>query len=277
MRILMVDDSEDSRELTEAALLAAGHDDIVTAVSGRDTLEFLDIGRTGDDAVPIDIMLLDIVMPEMDGIEVCAHVRSDARYADLPIIMVTSVDDVNSLANALGAGATDYLAKPVNPVELTTRMRVALRRKQDLDHRKTPTRELFAAQNAPDAVPGVDSASTGPARNRALEVVTAVEKNKLRTRLQNEKDKLGAIRARIHGSSTASQDFEELQAVAHKLAGAAGIFGFARVSQSAAELEQLIIDTKPGDRSAETIDAELSGLLRVIVQECNALDEPQTN
>jgi phosphoserine phosphatase RsbU/P len=52
-------------------------------------------------------VLLDIVMPDIDGIEACAHMRSDPRYADTPIIMVTSVDDVDSLANAFVAGASD--------------------------------------------------------------------------------------------------------------------------------------------------------------------------
>jgi DNA-binding response OmpR family regulator len=281
VRILMVDDSEDSREITEAALLSAGYDDIVATVSGRETLKFLDIDRTSDDAVPVDIMLLDIVMPEMDGIEVCAHVRNDARYADLPIIMVTSVDDVSSLANAFVAGATDYVGKPVNPAELTTRMRVALRRKQDVNHQNVRGREEPVAANpsseqeAPTGAPATNGAKNASARDRSLEVITSVEKNKFRTRLQNERGKLAAIQAKLHGSGAASQDFEELQVVVHKLAGAAGIFGFAEVSQSAAELEELIIETKSDSRAAESIDGELAGLLRVIERECAPLDEPQ--
>jgi DNA-binding response OmpR family regulator len=275
VRILMVDDSEDSRELTEAALLSAGYDNIVATVSGRDTLKFLDVGRTDDDAAPIDIMLLDIVMPEMDGIEVCAHVRNDARYANLPIIMVTSVDDVGSLANALVAGANDYVAKPVNPTELTTRMRVALRRKQDLDHQKA-RRDLPGAPN-PVGEQSAPGAADGAGRSRSLEVVTAAEKNKFRIRLQNEHGKLKAIQEKLLRSPRAAQDFEELQVVVHKLAGAAGIFGFDNVSQSATQLEELIIDTKSGNGAAERIEGELAGLLRIIEQECNALEQPQIN
>jgi DNA-binding response OmpR family regulator len=260
VRILVVDDSEDSRELTEAALLSAGYDDIVATVSGRETLKFLDIGRTNDDAAPVDMLLLDIVMPEMDGIEVCAHVRGDVRYADLPIIMVTSVDDANSLENAFVAGATDYVAKPVNPVELTARMRVALRRKQELDHRKARERESLAIP--PNF--GNGGANKGPTRTGSLEVITSVEKDKFRARLQNERGKLEAIQAQL--SPAASQDFEELQVVVHKLAGAAGIFGFSGISQSAAQLEELIIETRAGNGSAEGIDGELTGLLRAIEQ-----------
>jgi phosphoserine phosphatase RsbU/P len=144
MRILVVDDQEDSRDLTEGGLLSAGYDDIVTAASGWDALKILDVGRTTDEPLPVDLALLDIVMPEMDGVEVCARVRNDARYADLPIIMVTSLDDMSALANAFAAGATDYVTKPVNPIELVARVRAALRLKQELDRRQARERELLA-------------------------------------------------------------------------------------------------------------------------------------
>src|ERR1700728_716670 len=143
MKILLVDDSEDSRDLTEGALLSAGYSDTVTTASGWETLKFLDVGRTTDEGPPVDIALLDIVMPEMDGVEVCARIRNDPRYADLPIIMVTSLDDMNSLANAFVAGATDYVTKPVNRIELVARVRAALRLKQELDRRQARERELL--------------------------------------------------------------------------------------------------------------------------------------
>jgi PleD family two-component response regulator len=144
MRILVVDDQEDSRDLTEGALLSAGYSDIVTAKSGWEALKILDVGRTTDDAPPVDCMLLDIVMPEMDGVEACARIRNDQRYADLPILMVTALDDMDSLANAFVAGATDYITKPVNRVELVARVRAALRLKQELDRRLARERELLS-------------------------------------------------------------------------------------------------------------------------------------
>jgi PleD family two-component response regulator len=144
MRILVVDDQEDHRDLTEGALLSAGYTDIVTADSGWEALKILDVGRTTDEQPSVDVMLLDIVMPEMDGVEACARIRNDERYADLPIIMVTSLDDVNSLANAFVAGATDYITKPVNRVELVARVRAALRLKQELDRRLARERELLS-------------------------------------------------------------------------------------------------------------------------------------
>jgi len=144
MRILVVDDQEDSRDLTEGALLSAGYTDIVTAESGWEAIKILDVGRATNETPPVDAMLLDIVMPEMDGVEACARIRNDERYADLPIIMVTSLDDVNSLANAFVAGATDYITKPVNRVELVARVRAALRLKQELDRRLARERELLS-------------------------------------------------------------------------------------------------------------------------------------
>jgi len=145
MRILVVDDAEDSRDLTEAALLSAGYTDIVLAGSGWEALKILDVGRSSTDERPaVDVVLLDIVMPEMDGVEACARIRNDSRYGDLPIIMVTALDDMDSLANAFVAGATDYITKPVNRVELVARVRAALRLKQELDRRLERERELLS-------------------------------------------------------------------------------------------------------------------------------------
>jgi sigma-B regulation protein RsbU (phosphoserine phosphatase) len=143
MRILIVDDSEDARDLTEGTLLSGGYDDVVTAASGWEALRTLDIGRSTDDPPNVDIVLLDVVMPEMDGVEACARIRNDQRYADLPIIMVTSLDDMGTLTNAFVAGATDYVTKPVNRMELIARVRAALRLKAELDRRLARERELL--------------------------------------------------------------------------------------------------------------------------------------
>lgn len=144
MRILVVDDSEDARDLTEGALLSAGYTDVVTASSGWEALKILDVGKTTDEKSIVDVILLDIIMPEMDGVEACARIRNDARYADLPIIMVTSLDDIDSLNNGFVAGATDYVTKPVNRVELVARVRAALKLKQELDRRQEREVELLS-------------------------------------------------------------------------------------------------------------------------------------
>src|SRR3984893_7942883 len=144
MRILVVDDSEDARDLTEGALNSAGYEDVARVPSAWDAIRILDIGRTTSDEPTVDIVLLDIVMPEMDGIEACARIRSDPRYADIPILMVTSLEDMESLSNAFVAGASDYVTKPVNRIELVARVRAALKLKSELERRQARERELLA-------------------------------------------------------------------------------------------------------------------------------------
>jgi PleD family two-component response regulator len=143
MRILVVDDSDESREIIEIALMSGGYKDIATAASGWDAIKFLGAGGKSDDAPAADIILLDIMMPELDGIETCARIRSDPRYIDTPIIMVTSLDDMDALANAFIAGANDYINKPLNRVELIARVRAALKLKAELERRLARERELL--------------------------------------------------------------------------------------------------------------------------------------
>lgn len=143
MNILIIDDSEDHRELTEAVLHGAGYKTVRNAASASEAFKILGIGRNDGNAAPIDIILLDIVMPEMDGIETCAYIRNDQRYEDVPIVMVTSLDDMDSLSNAFIAGANDYITKPVNRIELLARVRAALKLKSELEQRRERERELL--------------------------------------------------------------------------------------------------------------------------------------
>ena len=145
MRILVVDDSEDWRDLTEAALMAAGYEDVATAESASDAYGKLGIGGKSVNGSPaVDLVVLDLVMPEIDGIEACARIRSDARYGDVPVIMVTAANDMDSLSSAFIAGATDYITKPFNRVELLARVRSALKIKAELDRRKARESELLS-------------------------------------------------------------------------------------------------------------------------------------
>jgi sigma-B regulation protein RsbU (phosphoserine phosphatase) len=127
MRVLIVDDSEDSRSVTEAALATAGYSEIRCAQSAWEAFEFMDIvwpfKKRGAQA---DVILLDVVMPVMDGIEACALIRSDTRYRDVPIIMVTAIDDIDRLTDAFAAGASDYITKPIIRVDLLARVGGAL-------------------------------------------------------------------------------------------------------------------------------------------------------
>lgn len=144
MHILVVDDSEDGREVAEAMLRAAGYDHVSTASSAAETYRFLAIGGADtQEPCPVDLVLLDIVMPQIDGIEACARIRNDPRHCDVPIIMVTGLADMDSLANAFVAGAADYITKPLNRVELNARVRSALKLKSELDRRHARESELL--------------------------------------------------------------------------------------------------------------------------------------
>lgn len=144
MHILVVDDSDDARDVAKAMLHASGYDQVSTAGSASEAYRFLAVGAPAtQEPSPVDLVLLDILMPGVDGIETCARIRKEPRHADVPIIMVTSVDDVDGLANAFVAGATDYVTKPVNRVELLARVRAALNLKTKLDRRQARERELL--------------------------------------------------------------------------------------------------------------------------------------
>jgi PleD family two-component response regulator len=148
MHILVVDDSEDWRDLTEAALMAAGYEEVSTADSARSAYGQLGLTGQNFESPSVDLIVLDVVMPEIDGIEACARIRSDMRYMDVPVIMVTAVNDTDSLSNAFVAGATDYITKPFNRVELLARVRSALKIKAELDRRKARESELIALARA---------------------------------------------------------------------------------------------------------------------------------
>jgi sigma-B regulation protein RsbU (phosphoserine phosphatase) len=133
MTILIIDDSEDSRDLIEAALRSGGHEAVHGAASAAEGLKYLGVGRNPPgEAANVDLVLLDVLMPGGDGIEACGHIRADARYADVPIIMVTSLIDVDSLSSAFAAGANGYFTKPINRDDLLVRVRAALALKAEI-------------------------------------------------------------------------------------------------------------------------------------------------
>jgi PleD family two-component response regulator len=125
-------------------LLTAGYENITAVESAAAAYRHLGIGGPETEQPPAaDLVLLDVVMPGIDGIEACARIRSERRYLSVPVVMVTSLADTDSLANAFVAGANDYITKPVNRVELLARVRSALKLKSELDRREARERELL--------------------------------------------------------------------------------------------------------------------------------------
>ena len=133
--ILVVDDLPQNVRLLEAVLAPRGYA-IATATSGREALE-----RLASD--PIDLVLLDIVMPEMDGYEVCRALRADAATRFLPVVMITASGEQEKVA-AIEAGADDFIAKPFDQAELLARVGSLLRIKRYHDTIEAQAAELAA-------------------------------------------------------------------------------------------------------------------------------------
>ena len=144
MSILVVDDNETVRELFEVALEGGGHRDVITVDSAAAAFSFLKLDSPlTTSSPPIDLVLLDIVMPDVDGIQACTRIRRDPRYADVPIVMTTSLDDMQSVDNAFKCGSTDYLTKPLKVVDLLARVRSTLILKAECERRNAREHDLM--------------------------------------------------------------------------------------------------------------------------------------
>ena len=135
MNIVIVDDNITNLMIIEKILQKAGYDQLVLLSSARELYDYLQLDASSVE-VPADLILMDLMMPEIDGLEACRTILADARYEDLPIIIVTAMGDSYKMAEAMDAGALDYVMKPINKVELLARIRSVLRLKYEKDLRK---------------------------------------------------------------------------------------------------------------------------------------------
>lgn len=120
MRILAVDDDETILELLAEALAVSGYEDVTTASSGEQALQILT-----DIDTQFDCFLLDIQMPGMDGVALCSKIREIPNYRKSPIVMVTAMSQKSYIDRAFSAGATDYITKPFDFLEVGTRLNLA--------------------------------------------------------------------------------------------------------------------------------------------------------
>jgi DNA-binding response OmpR family regulator len=127
-RILVVDDDSMSRKLLRRAVETQGYE-VVDASTGAEALETL----AGDQS--FDAVLLDVVMPELDGYETLERIKSDEALSHLPVIMISGVDDLESVVRCIEMGATDYLPKPFDAAILSARLKSSLasKRLRDLE------------------------------------------------------------------------------------------------------------------------------------------------
>jgi PleD family two-component response regulator len=139
-RILVVDDSPTLRHSNVATLRTAGHETL-EASDGQVALAVLDSDPG------IDMVLSDVVMPHMDGYELVAAIRARPDKVGLPVVMLTTLDDVGSQSRAIEAGADDVLSKPIQPAELRARVRAILRLKTLQQRLLTQNHELSRAMD----------------------------------------------------------------------------------------------------------------------------------
>jgi adenylate cyclase len=141
-RVLVVDDNEANRDLLARRVRRQGHT-VTVAEDGIKALELM-----GQE--PFDLVLLDIMMPKMNGYQVLEHLKNDSNLRHIPVIVISAVDDINSVVECIELGAEDYLPKPFNAVLLAARIRNCLEKKWLRDQEQFYLQQLQAEQERTD-------------------------------------------------------------------------------------------------------------------------------
>ncbi len=142
VRVLVVDDCSDTRRSLQLLLRSHGYHDVATAESGQAALDYLGAGDTTGQA-RVDLVLTDLDMPGLDGIDVCQLIKSAPHLRDTAVLILTGIIDEATLARAFEAGACDYITKPFSVSELLARVRSAANLKRQLDQCKVREQELM--------------------------------------------------------------------------------------------------------------------------------------
>lgn len=143
--ILVVDDNEDNRYTLIRRLKRDGYENVVEAADGQAGLEMLE-------SRPFDLVLLDIMMPGMSGYEVLEQVKSDPDLRGIPIIMISALDEMDSVVKCVELGAEDYLNKPFNPTLLRARVGSSLEKKRMRDHEAAYTSRVEDERKTADTL-----------------------------------------------------------------------------------------------------------------------------
>ena len=143
-RILVVDDNDSNRDLIARRLARDGHA-VESAAGGADALALL---KDRD----FDLILLDILMPDMSGYDVLGHLKADPGTREIPVIMISALDEVDSIVRCIEAGAVDYMPKPFEPALLRARIRACLENKLLRDRERAMTEEIRKAKERNEAL-----------------------------------------------------------------------------------------------------------------------------
>ena len=168
--LLVVDDNEISRDLMRRQLERQGHL-VSTAESGPRALEIMQTRS-------FDMVLLDIMMPEMSGYQVLKRLKSDDIYRDVPVIVISALDDMDSVVRCIRMGAEDYLLKPFNPVLLKARIKTCLENKR--------LRDLSEALELRNLKEEVELVAESRAMQKVLGTVRSVSRNPVNVLIQGE-------------------------------------------------------------------------------------------
>lgn len=141
--IIIVDDSRVFRTSLEHYLIEAGYKEVILLSSAVELFSFLYENEKSSEKVSVDVILMDIIMPDMDGIEATRRLKENELYEGIQVIMITATEEEDSVIPAFEAGAIDYINKPVSQLQLLARVRSSLRLKREMDHRKAVNQELI--------------------------------------------------------------------------------------------------------------------------------------
>jgi CheY-like chemotaxis protein/HPt (histidine-containing phosphotransfer) domain-containing protein len=222
-RILIVDDEPDIRKVIERSLARDGELELRTCASGHDGL------AVATKWIP-DLILLDVMMPGMDGPTTLSRLRDNPLTAAIPVVFLTARARSQELDYVASLGACGAISKPFEPKEL-----------------RALVRGYLGTTRLPMAHPA-DPASEE-------------ERQMFRARLRSDANTLRDWRAHHQRGATGPTDLDKLHEIAHKLAGASGMFGFDPVSRSASAVEQSILEIRSGHETLAELDARVIALV----------------
>ena len=223
-RLLVVDDDEMNRDTLSRHLQRQGHS-VAVAENGRQALDMVSTH-------PFDLVLLDVMMPEMDGYRVLEHLKGDDAWRDIPVIMISALDEIDSVVRCIELGAEDYLPKPFDPVLLRARIGACLEKKrlrdQEVEYLRSVARVTIAAAAVevgdfePESLADVARRTDGLGRLARIFQSMAREvyarEQRLKQQVQELRIELSQARqARQVAEITETDYFRQLQAEAQNL------------------------------------------------------------